>query len=67
MMRLLKENSVTTQAAGKLADELPESRIVRGVFRDEEKPEFTELYDKVIERAHGPLPARKRKVRRGWT
>lgn len=66
MMRLLKDSAITSQAAKKLGDELPADRIVRGVFRDEEKPEFTELYDKVIERAHGPLPPRKRKVRRGW-
>ena len=66
MMRLLKDSAITSQAAEKLGDELPADRIVRGVFRDEEKPEFTELYDEVIERAHGPLPPRKRKVRRGW-
>jgi len=66
MMRLLKENSVTLRAADKLDDEPGESKIVRGVLRDEEKPEFTELYDQLIERAHGPLSPRKRKVRRGW-
>ena len=66
MMRLLKDSSITIRAAEKLGDELPPERIVRGVFHDEDKPEFTELYDKVIERAHGPLPPRKRKVRRGW-
>jgi len=66
MMRQLKENSVTIRGADKLGEELGESKIVRGVFRDEEKPEFTELYDQVIERAHGPLSPRKRKVRRGW-
>jgi 2-oxoglutarate ferredoxin oxidoreductase subunit beta len=66
MMRLLKDNSITIQAAEKLGDELPENKIVRGVFRDVEKPEYTELYDQVIEQAHGPLPPRKRTVRRGW-
>jgi 2-oxoglutarate ferredoxin oxidoreductase subunit beta len=66
MMRLLKENSLTIQAANKLGDELPPEKIVRGVLHDEDKPEFTELYDRVIEQAHGPLPPRKRKVRRGW-
>ena len=66
MMRQLKENSITVQAAEKLGDDLLEDKIVRGVFRDEEKPEFTELYDQVIEQAHGPLPPRKRTVRRGW-
>jgi 2-oxoglutarate ferredoxin oxidoreductase subunit beta len=66
MMRLLKDNSVTIQAAKKLDSDPTGARIVRGVFRDEEKPEFTELYDQVIERAQGPRSPRKRKVRRGW-
>lgn len=66
MMRHLKENSVSAKSAARLDDEEDESRIVRGVFRDVEKPEFTELYDRVIEQAHGTLPPRKRKVRRGW-
>jgi len=66
MMRRLKENSVTAKAAARLDDEAEESRIVRGILRDVEKPEFTELYDQVIEQAHGTLPPRKRKVRRGW-
>jgi 2-oxoglutarate ferredoxin oxidoreductase subunit beta len=66
MMRNLKENSMTVEAASKLGDDLPADRIVRGVFRDVDKPEYTELYDQVIERAHGSPPPRKRKVRRGW-
>ena len=67
MMRLMKDSSITIQAAEKLGDELPADKIVRGVFQDVDKPEFTELYDEVIARAQGsPLP-RKRKVRRGWT
>jgi 2-oxoglutarate ferredoxin oxidoreductase subunit beta len=66
MMRLLKENSITTQAAETLGEEALADKIVRGVFHDEDKAEFTELYDRVIEQAHGPLSPRKRKVRRGW-
>ena len=66
MMRLLKDQSITIRAAEKLGDELTPDRIVRGVFHDEDKPEFTELYDQIIEQAHGPLPPRKRRVRRGW-
>ena len=67
MMRQLKENSITLQAAQKQdGDDGDPARIVRGIFRDEDRPEFTELYDKVIEQANGPLPPRKRKVRRGW-
>ncbi len=66
MMRLLKDNSITVQAAQEKGPDLSKGRIVRGVFLDEDKPEFTELYDQVIVQAHGsPLP-RKRKVRRGW-
>jgi 2-oxoglutarate ferredoxin oxidoreductase subunit beta len=67
MMRQLKENSISLQAAQKQGDEKGDAaQIVRGVFRDEDRPEFTELYDQIIERAHGPLPPRKRQVRRGW-
>jgi 2-oxoglutarate ferredoxin oxidoreductase subunit beta len=66
MMRRLKENSITLKAAEKLGDELEPEGIVRGVFRDDDRPEYTQLYDKVIERAHGSLPPRKRQVRRGW-
>ena len=66
MMRRLKENSVTAKAAARSEAEVDEQQIVRGILHDVEKPEFTELYDEVIERAHGTLPPRKRKVRRGW-
>jgi 2-oxoglutarate ferredoxin oxidoreductase subunit beta len=67
MMRYLKDNSITAQAAEKLADPAQSAgKIVRGVFHDEDKPEYTELYDQLIERAHGTPPMRKRQVRRGW-
>jgi 2-oxoglutarate ferredoxin oxidoreductase subunit beta len=66
MMRALKENSITASAAERLGDDLPPDKIVRGVFHDEDKPEFAELYDQVIESASGPLPPRRRSVRRGW-
>jgi 2-oxoglutarate ferredoxin oxidoreductase subunit beta len=66
MMRLLKENSVSLQAAKKMGDELAPGTIVRGVLHDEDKPEFTELYDKIIETADGAPPPRQRQVRRGW-
>jgi len=65
-MRFLKESSIPLRSVEKEGAELPEDKIVRGVLRDVEKPEFTELYDQVIERAHGPVPPRKRRVRRGW-
>lgn len=65
-MRFLKEKSVTLRAASKEGGEPPDGKIVRGVYCDVDKPEFTELYDQVIERAHGPVAPRKRQVRRGW-
>jgi 2-oxoglutarate ferredoxin oxidoreductase subunit beta len=51
MMRYLKENSVKVRdpAERKLKEE--EGKIVRGVLVDRDIPEYTELYDRVIERA----------------
>jgi 2-oxoglutarate ferredoxin oxidoreductase subunit beta len=51
MMRYLKENSVKVQdlAERKLREQ--EGKIVRGVLVDRDIPEYTELYDQVIERA----------------
>jgi 2-oxoglutarate ferredoxin oxidoreductase subunit beta len=66
MMRRLKDNSISQRAVTKAGDDLAPGQIVRGVFRDEDRPEYTELYDKIIEEAHGSPPPRKRKVRRGW-
>jgi 2-oxoglutarate ferredoxin oxidoreductase subunit beta len=51
MMRTLKDNSVTRAAADKLASEERSGKIVRGVFCDTDKPEYTALYEQVIERA----------------
>lgn len=64
MMRLLKDNSITVQAAEKLGDELPEGKIIRGILCDKEKPEFTELYDKVVEKASGQVLPRRRQIYR---
>jgi 2-oxoglutarate ferredoxin oxidoreductase subunit beta len=66
MMRRLKDNSISQRAAAKAEGGAEPGQIVRGVFCDEDRPEYTELYDKIIEEAHGSLPLRKRKVRRGW-
>jgi len=51
MMRYLKENSVSQKQAEKLSDEEKSWKIVRGVFTDRDIPEYTQLYDQVIERA----------------
>jgi 2-oxoglutarate ferredoxin oxidoreductase subunit beta len=53
MMRRLKDNSVTQSAAERLSPEERASKIVRGILCDVNKPEYTALYDQVIERAGG--------------
>jgi 2-oxoglutarate ferredoxin oxidoreductase subunit beta len=50
MMRQLKENSVAASAAEKLSPEERETKIVRGVVHDIEKPEYTQLYEELIQR-----------------
>jgi 2-oxoglutarate ferredoxin oxidoreductase subunit beta len=49
MMRQLKENSVSASVAQKLAPEERETKIVRGVMHDIEKPEYTQLYEQLIQ------------------
>jgi 2-oxoglutarate ferredoxin oxidoreductase subunit beta len=51
MMRRLKDESVTLKLAEKLSEDERKTKIVRGVFTDRDIPEFTQLYDQVIERA----------------
>ncbi len=50
MMRQLKESSITISAAEKLTGEEREQKIVRGVFHDLDKPEFTQLYEQLVQR-----------------
>lgn len=51
MMRHLKEQSVTKEAAEKLTPEELQGKIVRGILVDRDCPEYTELYAEVIKRA----------------
>lgn len=51
MMRSLKENSISLKAAGRLSEAERSGKIVRGVFVDRDIPEYTALYQQVIERA----------------
>lgn len=50
MMRQLKDNSVSMNAVEKLTPEERETKIIRGVLQDVEKPEYTQLYDQLIQR-----------------
>ncbi len=58
MMRQLKDNSVSASAAEKLSPEEREMKIVRGVMHDVEKPEYTQLYAELIQRAQQAQPAK---------
>ena len=51
MMRRLKEQGVTRRQYGKMSEEERVDKIVRGVFVDRDIPEYTQLYDQIIERA----------------
>jgi 2-oxoglutarate ferredoxin oxidoreductase subunit beta len=51
MMRNLKETSMTKATADKLTPEERVGMIVRGVLCDIEKPEYSQLYDQIIQRA----------------
>jgi len=51
MMRQLKEMSISLSAAEKLMPEERSLKIVRGVLHDIDKPDYSTLYDRVIERA----------------
>ncbi len=53
MMRRLKDTSTTQSAAEKLTAEERAGKIVRGILCDVDKPEYTALYEQVIERAGG--------------
>lgn len=58
MMRRLKENSVTQAAAEKLPPEERATRVIRGVLCNVDKPEYLDLYDKIIQRAQEAVHAR---------
>ena len=51
MMRMLKDNSINSVAADKLTPQQRAGKIIRGVLCDLDKPEYTALYDQLIERA----------------
>jgi 2-oxoglutarate/2-oxoacid ferredoxin oxidoreductase subunit beta len=51
MLLSLKENSLSKNQAEKLSEEEKAGKIVRGVLCDLEKPEYTEMYNRIIESA----------------
>jgi 2-oxoglutarate ferredoxin oxidoreductase subunit beta len=55
MMRQLKDNSVSVNAVEKLSPEERETKIIRGVLHDVEKPEYTQLYEQLVKSAQASL------------
>jgi len=51
MMRWLKENTLTVEAAKRLTAEQLQGKIVRGVLLDRDIPEYCQLYQEIIKRA----------------
>jgi len=55
MMRQLKENGITVQAAARLSEEEKQGKIVRGVLVDRDLPEYLEEYEKIIAAAQAAV------------
>ena len=51
MMRYIERHSISLKQAEKMGEEERKGKIVRGVFVDRDLPEYTYLYDQIIERA----------------
>ena len=51
MMQLLKENSITVEQAQRLPEVERGDRIVRGIVFERDIPEYTELYQRVLDKA----------------
>jgi 2-oxoglutarate ferredoxin oxidoreductase subunit beta len=56
MMRNIKAQSVTLAQAQKMSTDEKQGKIVRGVFSDRDIPEYTQLYERIIERAKQGQP-----------
>jgi len=50
MMKAMRDNSITKTAAEKLPPEKTEGKIVRGILRQDIRPEFSDEYEKLIKR-----------------
>ncbi len=53
MLQWQKENTVNIKAAEKLPPEKVRGKIITGVFHDQERPAYTQIYDQIISRAQG--------------
>ena len=51
MLEWMRDHAVTVEKAGKMMPEELEDKFTIGILADEEKPIYTEEYDKIRERA----------------
>ena len=51
MMEWMRDRAVTVEKADKMAPEELEDKFTIGILADEEKPIYTEEYDKIRDRA----------------
>ena len=51
MLQWQKENSIPVKAAEKMSPEELKGKIITGIFNDEQYPEYTDEYEKIIEKA----------------
>jgi hypothetical protein len=55
MMRRLRDETVTRRQFESLSEEDARGVAVRGVFVDRDLPEYTHLYDQIIQRAQAGI------------
>ncbi|WP_320046609.1 2-oxoacid:ferredoxin oxidoreductase subunit beta [uncultured Ilyobacter sp.] len=53
MLKYMRDNSVPVAAVAKLPKEKVEGKLVIGEFKNEQKPEYTEEYQKIIDKVRG--------------
>ena len=53
MLQWQKDNSVNIKTAEKMSEEELQGKIITGIFKNEQSPEYTDEYRKIIKRAGG--------------
>lgn len=53
MLKYMRDNTVPVAAVAKLPKEKVEGKLVIGEFKNEQRPEYTEEYQKIIDKVRG--------------
>lgn len=59
MMKWQKEHTVPVKKAEKMSQEELKDKVIRGLFLNEERPEYTKEYEKLIVKAKGGVKSKK--------